>query len=133
MDGDHRSIEGTEVPVLSERRPRRSPAVVWNEQDFPTPGKSSVGVRRVSSLGISFPDTGIAVLMQNQRYYTLNRIGSLVWTLLDGTRTEEQIAREVLRLYNLDQELALLAVRDLLDALRTQGLLEDDRLPVNER
>lgn len=131
MDEDQRSTDGAGILRSSERKPRRNPAVVWNEQDFPASSTRSIRVRRLSSFGISLPDTGIGVLLHNQRYYTLNQVGSVIWALLDGTRTEEQLVGEVIRCYELEQEVALLATRDLLDALRTEGLLENNRSPTD--
>ena len=56
---------------------------------------------------------------------TFNEVGAEVFALLDGTRTEEQIADELLKMYNALKEVILADVKKLIEKMRAQGLLED--------
>ncbi len=56
---------------------------------------------------------------------TFNEVGAEVFALLDGTRTEEQIADELLKMYNAPKEVILADVKKLIEKMRAQGLLED--------
>ena len=56
---------------------------------------------------------------------TFNEVGAEVFALLDGTRTEEQIVDELLKMYNAPKEVILADVKKLIEKMRAQGLLED--------
>lgn len=56
---------------------------------------------------------------------TFNEVGAEVFALLDGTRTEEQIVDELLKMYNAPKEVILADVNRLIEKMRAQGLLED--------
>ena len=55
--------------------------------------------------------------------YILNRTAARVWRLLDGTRTEITLAREIADTYGEDYEQVLVDVHELVDHLRSVGLL----------
>ena len=56
---------------------------------------------------------------------TFNEVGAEVFALLDGTRTEEQIVDELLKMYNAPKEVISADVNRLIEKMRAQGLLED--------
>src|SRR6185369_1505081 len=55
--------------------------------------------------------------------YILNRTAARVWRLLDGTRTEVTLARELADTYDEDYEQVLVDVHDLVSHLHSVGLL----------
>jgi hypothetical protein len=55
--------------------------------------------------------------------YILNHTAARVWRLLDGTRTEVAVAREVAETYDEEYEQVLVDVRELVEHLQTVGLL----------
>jgi PqqD family protein of HPr-rel-A system len=55
--------------------------------------------------------------------YVLNHTAARIWGLLDGTRTETAVARELADAYGQDYDDVLEDVRDLVQHLRTVGLL----------
>lgn len=55
---------------------------------------------------------------------TFNEVGAEVFALLDGTRTEEQIVDELLKMYNAPKEVISADVNRLIEKMRAQGLLE---------
>lgn len=55
--------------------------------------------------------------------YVLNHTAARVWRLLDGTRTEDTVAREVAETYGEEYEQVLTDVRELVGHLQTVGLL----------
>jgi hypothetical protein len=55
--------------------------------------------------------------------YVLNRTAARVWRLLDGTRTEVTLARELADTYGEDYEQVLVDVHELVDHLQSVGLL----------
>jgi len=56
--------------------------------------------------------------------FTLDEVGSLIWGLIDGTRTAEQIAGEVSRLYDVTETQARADVGEFLADLAEAGLVE---------
>jgi PqqD family protein of HPr-rel-A system len=55
--------------------------------------------------------------------YVLNHTAARIWGLLDGTRTETTVARELADAYGQDYDDVLEDVRDLVQHLRIVGLL----------
>lgn len=58
--------------------------------------------------------------------YSLNRVGTLIWKMLDGKHTPDSIATTICQLYEVDHEQALQDVAHILSDLRSNSLLNDD-------
>lgn len=56
---------------------------------------------------------------------TFNEVGAEVFNRLDGTRSEEQIADELSKLYNAPESVIKTDVKNLIVKMRKQGLIED--------
>jgi hypothetical protein len=57
--------------------------------------------------------------------YYLNHVGTLIWKMLDGEHTPDDIAKSICELYEADYEQALQDVKLLLNDLRDNNLLTD--------
>jgi hypothetical protein len=57
--------------------------------------------------------------------YNLNNVGTLIWKMLDGEHTPDEIARTVCELYDVEYAQALHDVERLLADLRDNNLLSD--------
>ncbi len=55
--------------------------------------------------------------------YTLNEVGSLIWTLIDGERTAEQIVYAICADYEVNRETATADVLTLITELETEGII----------
>ena len=66
---------------------------------------------------------GEAVLFDGTHLHHLDTPGAAVWQLLDGTRDESEVARELATRFDADPALVLLDVEDLVRVLRARGLL----------
>ncbi len=55
--------------------------------------------------------------------YNLNRVGTLIWKMLDGKHTPDDIAAAICQLYEVEHKQALQDVERLLVDLRSNGLL----------
>ncbi len=69
---------------------------------------------------------GLVVLPGRAEVKVLNPVGIKVFSLLDGTRTVEQIAEAVTAEFDVEREQALQDVREFLDELSQQGMLADN-------
>src|SRR3954466_13938786 len=58
--------------------------------------------------------------------YVLNHTAARIWHLLDGTRTEVVVARELSATYGGNYDEVLVDVRELVEHLRSVGLLAGD-------
>lgn len=69
---------------------------------------------------------GAAVVIQTRtaEVSTLDEVGTLVWSAIDGSRDEEALARLVCERYAVAPEEALADVRAFLDELSGAGLVE---------
>lgn len=70
---------------------------------------------------------GEAVLLDPQAgcSYNLNQIGTLVWKMLDGTRTTSDIVSAICELYEVEPEQALQDVEQLLSEMGNNNLLSN--------
>jgi hypothetical protein len=70
---------------------------------------------------------GEAVLLNPKEgcSYNLNNVGTLIWKMLDGEHTPDDIARTVCELYDVEYAQSLLDVERLLAELRDNNLLSD--------
>jgi Coenzyme PQQ synthesis protein D (PqqD) len=82
--------------------------------------------------GVSSADTDYGTMLLDEdsgRYWNLNPTAALVLrTLLDGGRPAEAVRRLTQR-YAVDADTAGRDVQDLLDGLRSAGLVEEGRRP----
>ena len=74
---------------------------------------------------------GEAILLDPQEgcSYNLNKVGTVIWTLLDGTHTVEDIAAAVCEAYEVEYTQALHDVEQLLNDLREHKLLDESASP----
>lgn len=56
---------------------------------------------------------------------TFNEVGAEVFALLDGNHTENEIVDELLKMYNAPREIISKDVKNLIEKMKKQGLLED--------
>ena len=66
----------------------------------------------------------VLLSLESGNYYTLNRTGTYVWSLLDGKMDVQRIAGMVAGEFGVEVETALDDVRDLLEVLEKEGLVE---------
>lgn len=69
---------------------------------------------------------GSAVVIQTRRaeVSTLDEVGTLVWSAIDGARSEAEIARLLTERYDVSEETALADVHAFVDELADAGLVE---------
>jgi GeoRSP system PqqD family protein len=96
--------------------PKRNPDVVWriekktHEQAWDKARKEE-----------EFEELGVLTLMVKGGIHQLNLVGAEIWSLIDGTRTVEQIAGEVGALFGWEGEETEEAVLDFLQGIAGQG------------
>jgi hypothetical protein len=94
-------------------------------QPFPTVMLMTANAHPSALPGVStYPlDDELVLYTPNDgQAYVLNHTAARIWSLLDGTRTETTVARELADSYGQDYDV-LGDVRDLVQHLRTVGLL----------
>lgn len=76
---------------------------------------------------------GEAILLDPQEgcSYNLNRVGTTIWKLLDGTHTLEDIAAALCEAYEVDYSQALHDVAQLVEELHAQKLLSESIAPAH--
>lgn len=66
------------------------------------------------------------VLPQYHEYKILNSTGTRIWDLIDGSRSESDIAKVIADEYEVTLETALEDVRSFLSDLKSNGMLAND-------
>ncbi len=79
--------------------------------------------RRPGTAFRSFGDEGLVVVPDQAEVNVLNEVGTLVLSLLDGTRSAEQIAAAVAEQFDVDPEQARKDVEAFLEELHRKGML----------
>jgi hypothetical protein len=101
--------------------PRRERCSVVLDGDFAMSDAHLVATPSVSSYPLD--DELVLYTPTDGQAYILNRTAARVWRLLDGTRTEETLARELADTYGEEYEQVLVDVRELVAHLQSVGLL----------
>jgi hypothetical protein len=65
--------------------------------------------------------------LSNGRYYTLNRLGSVIWERCTGQSTMADIHRAICERFEVAPEQALDGLGALVNELMQEGLLEQER------
>ena len=63
--------------------------------------------------------------------YNLNRVGTIIWKMLDGKHTSNDIATTICELYEVEYEQAHQDVERILADLHSNNLLTDDTSPLH--
>lgn len=95
-------------------RPRRNPEVVWREE--------ARGAALSREQGLDAP---CATLVHLGTMYQLNLVGAELWKRCDGTRTPEQLAVELLDLFEVEPAVLGADVRTFLGEMEARGWLVD--------
>jgi len=61
--------------------------------------------------------------------YNLNIVGTLIWKLLDGEHSIDDIAKAICECYEVEHDQALQDMRQLLNELRENNLVIDTIIP----
>jgi hypothetical protein len=61
--------------------------------------------------------------------YNLNQVGTLIWKMLDGEHTSQDLATAICQVYEVEYEQALPDVENILLELRNNNLLKESPSP----
>ena len=65
-------------------------------------------------------------------YFTVNGVGLRIWELADGSRSEERIAADLARRFEVSADAALQDVRSYCRSLEKAGLMDRGPKPANK-
>ena len=57
-------------------------------------------------------------------YFSINSVGSRIWSLLDRARTEEELLADITQKYPVSRDTARRDIQELIEDLVRHGLLE---------
>jgi hypothetical protein len=75
----------------------------------------------------------IIVSPKDGAFLVLNPVGSLIWSLADGSRDFGAIVAAVVKAFDVDRARADADARTFLDDLRRKGMLEEPPVPAPRR
>lgn len=70
------------------------------------------------------PDSFILFDTTTRRYYSLDALGAMVWNLVQNPMTIREIRDAIAERFDLEPEAAERDVRNLLDEMQSNGLIE---------
>ena len=76
------------------------------------------------ALSASLSDGAVLLNLYTKRYFSLNDTGSRIWSLLEQQACEEDIIETLVREYDVEKPEAARAVKQLLDDLVAERLIE---------
>jgi hypothetical protein len=71
-------------------------------------------------------EIGILFDQRNGEFKLLDEVAYEVWKLCDGSRSEEDIAKELIKIFEVDMPTLRTDIGSLLDDLGTQGLIRTE-------
>jgi hypothetical protein len=85
--------------------------------------KTSVVTRKIAGEVILVPVSGALADMQN--IFSLDTVGEFIWELIDGVRSEEDLAEYVTDAFDVGFEQAQQDVIEFIDSLNKAGLVSE--------
>ena len=85
---------------------------------------SSVVVATKEQVSCVLGDESAILNMKNSVYYGLNPVGTRIWSLLRQPRSVRELCDAVVREYDVQQERCERDVLDLLEEMKSEGLVE---------
>jgi len=61
--------------------------------------------------------------LDNGNYYTLNRTGTFIWSLIDGKKRTSEIIEQVVQKFDVDSSQAAMDAETLIRDLENEGLI----------
>ncbi len=74
----------------------------------------------------------VILTLQNSMIHTLNRVGSRMWQLADGTRSVEEIAAVISDEFQVDEATAHADILEFVGELRNKGMIAIQRVQTSE-
>ena len=97
---------------------QRNPQIVWRHEK-----RREEQVPKDLEEGADVEERGTVILLISGMMHQLNLLGGLIWSLCDGTRSEEQVVTELLREFDVEREVLAEDVAEF-----TQDLLKREWL-----
>jgi len=99
---------------------QRNPDIVWRHEK-----RREEQVLQDLEAGDDVEDRGTVILLISGMMHQLNLLGGMIWSLCDGTRTEEQVVDQLLQEFAVDKAELAADVAEFVADLRHRGWLID--------
>jgi pyrroloquinoline quinone biosynthesis protein D len=94
----------------------RNPDVIWREEE-----EAREEAITAMGRGEDASEEGTVILIVSGMMHQLNLLGGEIWKLLDGSRGDEDIVNELLKVFDVDRETLSGDVNAFLDDLSRRG------------
>ena len=84
----------------------------------------SIVVAASEQVSCSLGEESAILNLRNSVYYGMNPVGARIWSLLKQPRSIEELRATLLNEYEVDAELCERDLLDLLEKMRSEGLIE---------
>jgi hypothetical protein len=78
------------------------------------------------------PDGAIVLDIDKGKMFSLNSSGSVIFQLLEREYSEERIVEELMRLFEISEDVARRDLRDFCDSLKHHALVAGNRISAQE-
>jgi pyrroloquinoline quinone biosynthesis protein D len=97
----------------------RNPKIVWRHEK-----RREEQVLKELEEGGNVEERGTVILLISGMMHQLNLLGGMIWSLCDGTRSEEQIVDQLLLEFDVDREILAADVAEFVqDLLQREWLM----------
>jgi len=80
--------------------------------------------KRTGVIGKEIQSKSVLLNLDNGTYYTLNKTGTFIWSLLDQKREVNYLIERVTQRFDIDKDKAYSDVQVFIEALKDQGLID---------
>ncbi|MDX9709377.1 MAG: pyrroloquinoline quinone biosynthesis peptide chaperone PqqD [Trichloromonas sp.] len=102
-------------------RPKRHPDIVWRVEK-----RREARIMEALDAGEDVSDQGSVILIISGMMHQLNLVGGRIWSLCDGSRTEEDIVAALAGEFDAEPEELRADVTEFVADLRGRGWLIDE-------
>jgi len=99
---------------------QRNPDIVWRHEK-----RREEQVLKELDAGEDVTERGTVILLISGMMHQLNLLGGMIWSLCDGTRSEEQVVEQLLREFAVEKAELAADVAEFVTDLRQRGWLID--------
>jgi len=80
--------------------------------------------KRTDVIGKEIQSKSVLLNLDNGTYYSLNKTGTFIWSLLDEKRAVNDLIERVTQQFDIDKDRAYLDVQSFIEAMEKEGLID---------
>ena len=100
----------------------RNPDVVWREEE-----EARQEIIAAMERGEDVSSEGTVLLIVSGMMHQLNLLGGEIWKMLDGTKSDEEVIDELMKMFDAERDVVAHDAREFLNDLEFRGWITYDK------